>query len=181
MFVQPLLLSVAGLLIFLWLADAFLTIRVAKKIGSHVELNPIIRLILSFRGKFFPIFKLVEIIVFGATIFFVATLNNPYALYLMYILIIVYGLLVSQGLSVYSKIFSDSKPIIFTFIILILFALFFINLSYSIFYNSTKIAEETNNCGNAYAKLYSECKGTPSPTNYNVNPFDFNIVLPEVD
>jgi len=177
-FVLPLVVFVAGFFLVLWLADAFLTLKSAKKVGSIIEINPIVKAVLSFRGKFFVIFKAVELIAFGALIFYVAFTDSVYLLYLLYILILFYGVLVAQGLNVYSKLFQSNRPMVTLFIIVILFVLFFINLNYSIFYNSVKIAEETNRCNNEYAVLYGECKGGVPQKSFHIDPFDLNIVIP---
>lgn len=178
MFVLSLVVFVAVFFAVLWLADAFLTLKSAKKIGAIIEINPVLKVILSFRGKFFIIFKLVELLVFGALIFYIAFTDSVYLLYLLYFLILVYGILVAQGLNVYSKIFQSNKPTVVLFVIAVLFVLFFVNLNYSIFYNSVKIAEETNKCNNEYAKLYGECKGEAPQKSFRVDPFDLNITIP---
>ena len=178
MFVLPLAVFVVCFFVLLWLADAFLTLKSTQKVGSLIEINPLVKAVLSFRGRFFLFFKAVELVVFGALAYYVAFTDSVYLLFLLYLLILFYGVLVAQGLNVYSKIFQSNKPMVALFVIMVLFVLFFINLNYSIFYNSVKIAEETNRCNNEYAALYGECKGGVPPKSFSVSPFDLNIVIP---
>jgi len=181
MFVFYLVVFVVSFFVLLWLADAFLTLKSTNKLGSDIEINPVLKTVLSFRGRFFFIFKAVELIAFGTLIFFLSESYSVYLLYLLYLLILAYSILVAQGLNVYSKIFKSNKPTVVMFILTVFFVLFFVNLSYSIFFNSVLISEETNKCNNEYAELYGECKGTQPTENFYVDPFDLNIVIPGGD
>jgi len=107
--------------------------------------------------------------------------SGPFMLYILYSLIIVYSLIVAQGLNIFNQVYSSVKPALFLIVFLVLYSIFFINLNYSLFYNTTELSSALNKCNSEYVSVYSECKGTLPTSQFDANKYGLEIVIPGIE
>lgn len=176
-FIVPLIAYVIAVFLTLWVADIYFTTKVTARLGSAVEINPLIKFILQKKGKYLAIFKIVEITLFGAGAYLVVVQEGQLLLYALFMLIILYAILVAQGISIYSQIYKKSMPGVILFVLFVAYTLFFIDLTYAMFSNNAALSRGITNCNNEYVKVYSACKGAAPQKQFDAN-FDLNLFVP---
>ena len=180
MFILPLIVYVFVVFLVLWTADFYLTFKCVKKLGKEIELNPIIKLLFRVRGSRLFVYKLFEIVIFSGLTYYVSLQSGPYMLSILYGLIFVYSLIVAQGLHVFNQAYSNIKPALVLFVFLVLYLIFCINLNFSLFYNTMQLSTALGKCNSEYVAVYSECKGTAPPMQFDLNKYNLDLVIPGV-
>ena len=142
----------------LWLNDLLLTRGVTKKVGAEAELNPLIRKILSFRGKFLWIFKFVEIGFFLYLLYYIQTFIGETAFYILLGYILFYSLLVTNNSRVYFQVTGKASEVFnWTFLIISILLIMFIYLNFLMYSGLTLTYSVLGECQSNYKTLYWEC------------------------
>jgi|GEM_PF-5821463 len=164
-----------------WLADILLTLKVTKKVGTAAEINPIMRKVLSIRGRFIWVFKLAEISVFLYLIYYVQSFSAWTSFHILLVYIFLYSVIVANNSRVFSKITgTDSSVLRISFVALSVLLILFIYLNYATFLGLTdvynKFSEYRTEAGNAL----SECSGINITTDEHDSglPSTFDIPIP---
>jgi len=142
----------------LWMGDMLLTLKVIKKVGTKAEVNPIIRKIVSFRGKFIWLFKFIEITLFLYLIYYIQTFSGKTAFYILLGYIFFYSLLVANNSKVYFQVTQQESRIFrYMFLIISVLLIMFIYLNFLLYSGLTLTYSEFGKCQSKYKSLYWEC------------------------
>ena len=142
----------------LWMGDMLLTLKVIKKVGTKAEVNPIIRKIVSFRGKFIWLFKFIEITLFLYLIYYIQTFSGKTAFYILLGYIFFYSLLVANNSKVYFQVTQQESRIFrYMFLIISVLLTMFIYLNFLLYSGLTLTYSEFGKCQSKYKSLYWEC------------------------
>jgi len=154
-----LILLVFGVFVIFWLGDLVLTVKTVKKLGHGVEVNPIIRTILKFRGRFIYVFKIVEIGAFLYLIWYITKFNSNLSYTILLVFIFIYSLFVLNNSYVYGKIIRK-QSIVFglIYITLVLAILLFIHLNFLLYHDLGVTYDAIKISNDDYNELYAECK-----------------------
>jgi len=163
----------------LWLADLFFTSRVTKILGKGVEVNPMLSFIIGIRGRFLPLFKIVEISIFSFLLWQVVLLNEKMAFSILLAIIFVYSLAVLAGLKIYIDTIQNSAPVVMLFLLMMILIMVFIYLSYIEYQNKVSIYNALSECSSRYSELYYEYSSkTSNSSNFSSSlEFDFNLTI----
>ena len=142
----------------LWTSDIILTRNVTEKVGAEAEINPLLRKILSFRGKFIWLFKLIEIIFFLYLIYYIQTFSEKIAFYTLLGYIFFYSLLVMNNSKVYFQVTGKSSNTFrWTFLVISILLVMFIYLNFLMYSGLTMTYSTLGRCQSDYKNLYWEC------------------------
>ena len=168
-----------ALFITLWMADLFFTTRSVSKLGVGVELNPVLRFIMSVRGKYIWPFKALEIILFSYVIWKTASFDEEVSFSVLLGVIFVYCFVVAMGLKVYIDLTGKSAPVAFLFFCLSILLLLFIYSNHLEYQNKIALYNALSGCGSAYNDLYFECVGnkTSNQTPIPVQRYHLNLTI----
>ena len=176
-------LLVACFLTFLvfWLGDLYLTKKTTGMVGSLVEMNPVLRIILRFRHKGVWLFKGIEISVFSYLLLRLSRLDEARTFSILLLAILYYVLIISAGINAYIKVIGSPTPIITLFLAISLIMLLFINMSYKEYQNRVVVANTLLDCSSKYSYLYSTCqkKEQPQATESEFDKYKLNITIPK--
>ena len=143
-----------------WLGDILLTLKVVKNVGNAAEVNPIIRKILSIRGRYIWIFKLAEIMVFLYLIYYVQTFSAYTSFYILLGYIFFYSVLVANNSRVFYQVTGhDSSVFRAAFVAISILLIFFIYLNYVTFMGLTMAYEKFSECRSQARSLLTKCFG----------------------
>ncbi len=160
LFILPFLFFAILFFLILWLSDIYLTKKSIEKLGSHIEVNPIMHFIFGLRSHYLWLFKAVELLAFVALVYLISVYSANEAVNVMLVLLFVYTLIVAQGISIYISAVGNPLPIAVIFVALALVGLAFVFLNYQTFLNSVAISNALSQCGVKYSELYSMCSKT---------------------
>ena len=143
--------------VVLWVSDLYLTLKVVKKVGVKAEANPLLRKVLSFRGRFSWAFKGIELLLFLYLIYYLSTFGTlPFYILLGYIFF--YAILVANNSRVYFQVTKKSSPAFrYTFLIISLLLIMFIYLNFLFYSGLTLTFDELRTCQSEYKNVYREC------------------------
>lgn len=142
----------------LWLGDLILTRKVVKKVGTHAEVNPLMRKILSFRGRFIWVFKFIEIVLFLYLIYYIQTFSGQRSFYILLGYILFYSLLVTNNSRVYFQVTKQASGTFrWIFMIISVLLIMFIYLNFMIYSGLTLTYSTLGSCQSDYKNLYWEC------------------------
>src|SRR3989344_2729004 len=86
-----------------WFGDFYLTLITIKHVGYGIEINPLLKIIFKYRGKFIYIFKLIEISVFLYLIYIITKFQGVMSFRILLTFILFYSLLVVNNSNIYFK------------------------------------------------------------------------------
>jgi hypothetical protein len=142
----------------LWIGDLILTRKVTKKVGAKAEINPLMRKILSFRGKFIWIFKFVEIGLFLYLIYYIQTFSGQTSFYILLVYILFYSILVANNSRVYFQVTKETSGTFrWIFLIISVLLIMFIYLNYLMYSGLTLTYSKLGECQSDYKNVYWEC------------------------
>lgn len=142
----------------LWIGDLVLTLKVTKKVGSEAEVNPIMRKILSFRGKFIWAFKSIEIGFFLYLIYYIQTFSGQTAFHILLGYILFYSILVANNSRVYFQVTKEASGAFRgIFLIISVLLVMFIYLNYLMYSGLTLTYSKLGECQSDYKSVYWEC------------------------
>lgn len=156
-----LLLILLTFLVFIsfWLGDFYLTLKTAKRIGVEVELNPLMRLFLRFRGRYIWILKLGELILFFYLIYYLTSFDNLIPFYTLLGYVVLYGLLVANNSKIYYEVTGEQSPVIlYLFVGVTIFIALFIYLNYVLYSDLTNSYNILISCKSSFNTLYQVCQ-----------------------
>ena len=102
-------LTIAVFSIF-WLGDFILTLQTVRALGPHVEVNPLLRAILTTRGHLIYIVKPLELVAFGYLIWYLSVTQGRLSFHVLLGFILMYALLVWNNARVYFKASGTESP-----------------------------------------------------------------------
>jgi hypothetical protein len=141
-----------------WLADLILTRNVVKKVGTKAEVNPLLRKILNFRGKFIYIFKIIEMGLFLFLIYYIQTFSGQTSFHVLLGYIFFYSILVANNSRVYFQVSKkDSTVFRWTFLVISVLLIVFIYLNYFMYSGLMLTYSELGKCQSDYKNTYWEC------------------------
>jgi len=155
----PLILLTFGVFLTLWIGDFYLTWKTAKRVGSSVELNPIMKSLLKFRGKYLVVFKAVELGLFFYLLYYLTSFSGTVPFYTLLGYILFYGFLVANNNKVcYDVTGEQSSSINYIFVALIFFVTVFIYLNNLLYSNLTTSYYAISGCKSSFNDLYWSCQ-----------------------
>ena len=178
--ILSLLIAMSAFFIVLWVADLFFTVKSSKILGTDVEINPVMKLLLKTRKRFLWLFKAGELIAFLALVYFFSFMSAEHAFYVLLVMLVFYSVVVAQGAAIYVKASNNTAPVALLILIVCVTAIVFIYLNYATFANSVALSNSLNKCGSEYAGLYWNCTGKQAALNLpsTVNDFGLNLTIP---
>jgi len=154
-----LILLTFGVFTLLWIGDFYLTLKTIKKMGYKIELNPIMRTVLRFRGKYVWLFKTIEFGIFLYLIFFLTNFDSNISFYALLGYIFFYSVLVINNNHIYYKVTGKkSFAIDCIFIGLSISIILFIYLNYLFYSDLVKTYGIIFSYQTSYNNLYQTCK-----------------------
>lgn len=174
MLIIPLVVFTYGVFVVLWLADLYMTHSCIKEIGSKIELNPVLRILMRANRKIFYPFKVFEICAFTFGVVNVTLEGGDAIFYVLAVLIFIYSIVVAQGFSVYNQIKDSIKPALAVFMAIMILLLLCLNMYYNEFLRSVKISNALSTCTSdlAYAEslcIYNATKERPDYPNLDLD------------
>ena len=171
-----LVLIMFGVFVLFWLGDLYLTLKTVKHLDKHVEVNPIIKGILSGRGRWIYFIKPLEIGAFLYLIWFLTNFQGVMPFYILLVFIFIYAMLVVNNAHVY-YLATRKESIAFkaVFVGMLIAMLLFIFLNYALYQNLGVSYKATDEANNKYNDLYAQCLKTNATLGVLAPQ---NIVLP---
>ena len=153
-----LVLITFGIFVLFWLGDLYLTLKTVKYIDKQIEINPIIRGMLSGRGKLIYLVKPLELGIFLYLLWFLTNFQDVIPFYILLIFIFVYALLVVNNAHVYylaTKKESGAFKVVFMSMLIAM--LLFIFLNYALYQDLGVAYSAIDEANNNYNNLYAQC------------------------
>ena len=148
-----------GAFTLLWIGDFYLTLKTIKKMSYKIEINPIIRIFLRFRGRYIWLFKIAEFGVFLYLIYFLTNFINTTPFYILLVYIFFYSLLVANNSHIYYKVTGKEDSILkYIFIGISIYIILFIYLNYLFYSDIVTTYSVISNYQTSYNNLYQTCK-----------------------
>ena len=142
----------------LWIGDLILTLKVTKKVGVGVEVNPLMKKILSLRGRFIWVFKFTELGLFLYLIYYIQTFNGQTAFHILLGYILFYSFLVANNSRVYFQVTKQASGVFRgIFMILSVLLVMFIYVNYLMYSGLTMTYSTLGECQTDYKNMYWEC------------------------
>jgi len=171
--------------LILWIGDFYITKKIVKKVGTKVEINILLRKILSFRGKFIWIFKAIELGLFLYLIYYIQTFSGEVSFYILLGYILFYTILVTNNSRVYFQVTRKaSEAFMLMFLVISISLLGFIYLNFLMYSGLVMTYEELGKCQSNYKNVYWECyqknvtSEVPKELEDIIGSFDISIPMP---
>ena len=153
-----LILITFGVFLLFWIGDFYLTIRTVKKLGSGIEINPILKVLLRGRGRLIYLFKPIELIAFLYLVWVLSKFEGSISFNIILWFIFIYSLIVINNAHVYYKATSkESIAFKMLFFGLTLACLLFIYLNYMLYLDLRTAYIALDKSNDKYNELYASC------------------------
>lgn len=168
-----LILITFGVFLLFWLGDLYLTLKIVKRLGRDVEMNPIMRWVLSGRGRLIYIFKPLELLAFLYLIWVLNKFEGLVSFNILLMFILVYALLVVNNAHVFYKVTNkESTAFKIVFVGLTVATLLFIYLNYLLYADLGVSYNALTQSNDKYTQLYWQCQENNSAILKNESQWD---------
>lgn len=156
LFVLPFVLLVYAFFLALWVADLFFTVRSTQTLGQHVEVNPLVKLLII-RKRFLYVFKAIELGAFTVLVYFSASKNADYTITALLALLALYSLIAANGMAIYLESVGKTRPAVIAFLAACLAVILLVQANYFTFVSNVSLSESLAKSGMQYADLTARC------------------------